>query len=94
MQQPVSIQQVNSSIMFGDFTNSQLDSVLAAIKFRRGQITQQNKRALRVGDTVKFTSNRNGMTYQGTVDRVKIKYVLVKTPQGRYNVPASMLEAI
>lgn len=88
------IQQVNSTIMFGDFTNDQLNSILAAVKYRRSQITQQNKRALRVGDTVKFTSNRNGVTYQGTVDKVKVKYILVRTGSGLFNVPANMLEAV
>jgi hypothetical protein len=46
-----------------------------------------------VGDTVKFTNNKNGMTYVGTVDKVKLKFVLVKTPGSRWNVPANMLEA-
>lgn len=88
------IQDVNTAIMFGDFTNEQLNSVIAAIKFRRAQITKQQTRALRIGDTVKFTSNRNGSTYQGTVDKVKIKYVLVRTTAGLFNVPANMLEAV
>jgi len=94
MQQLSTIQQINSTIMFGNLTNVELSSIIDAIKFARAQITKQQARALRVGDTVKFTSNRNGVTYKGTVDKIKIKYVLVNTPQGRYNVPASMLEAV
>jgi hypothetical protein len=93
MEQFSTIQQVNSAIMFGDFTNDQLNSIIAAIKFRRAQITKQNKRAFQPGDSVKFTSNRNGLTYLGTVNRVKIKFVLVKTNAGLFNVPANMLEA-
>jgi 50S ribosomal subunit-associated GTPase HflX len=46
-----------------------------------------------LGDTVKFTSNRNGLTYTGTVRKVKIKYILVDTNGGLFNVPANMLEA-
>jgi hypothetical protein len=94
MEKLSTIQQINSAIMFGNFSNVELNSILDAVKFARTQITKRNTRALRVGDTVKFTSNRNGATYQGTVDKVKIKYVLVNTPQGRYNVPANMLEAV
>jgi len=90
----VTIQQINSSIMFGNLSNENLDTILQAIKYRRAQIGQQNKRALRVGDTVKFTSNRNGVTYSGTVDKVKIKYILVRTGAGMFNVPANMLEAV
>ena len=93
MEQFSTIQQVNSAIMFGDFTNDQLNSIIAAIKFRRAQITKQNKRAFQPGDSVKFTSNRNGLTYLGTVNRVKIKFDLVKTNAGLFNVPANMLEA-
>lgn len=85
---------VRSLIISGVFTNQDLDSIADAVKFARSQLTKQNTRALRAGDVVKFTSNRNGATYQGTVEKVKLKYVLVSTPQGRYNVPANMLEAV
>jgi hypothetical protein len=89
-----SIKDINSAIMFGNFTNTELSSILDAVKFARGQITRQQARALRAGDSVKFTSNKNGMTYQGTVEKIKLKYALVKTPAARYNVPLSMLEAV
>jgi hypothetical protein len=94
MEKLSTIQQINSTIMFGNLTNVELSSIIDAVKFARNQITKQQARALRIGDTVKFTSNRNGVTYKGTVDKIKIKFVLVNTPQGRYNVPASMLEAV
>jgi hypothetical protein len=93
MQQLTDIQQVNHAIMFGQWTNIEIQSMVDAIKFARANLARQNKRAFKVGDTVKFTSSRNGRTYTGTVDKIKIKFVLVNTPQGRYNVPASMLEA-
>lgn len=90
----LTIQQVNSAIMFGNFTNDQLTSIIDAVKYARGQMTKRQTRALRPGDSVKFTSNRNGMTYLGTVDKIKIKYVLVRTNGGLFNVPANMLEAV
>lgn len=88
------IQEVNSSIMFGDFTNDQLDSILAAIKFRRGQISKATKRAITIGSKVKFTSNRNGQTYTGVVEKIAIKNIIVRTPLGGYRVPANMLEVV
>ena len=94
MEQLSTIQQINSAIMFGNLTNVELESVISAVKFARAQLTKQKTRAFGVGDSVKFTSNRNGLTYVGTVNKVKIKYVLVKTPGGLFNVPANMLEAI
>lgn len=89
----LSIKEVNSAVMFGNFTNEQLGSIIDAVKYARAQLTQKNKRTFQLGDSVKFTSNRNGMTYIGTVRKVKIKYILVNTPGGLFNVPANMLEA-
>jgi hypothetical protein len=88
------ISEVNFAIMQGDFTNDQLDSIMSAIKFRRSQISKQNKRALTIGSKVKFTSNRNGMTYSGVVEKIAIKNVIVRTPLGGYRVPANMLEVV
>ena len=93
MEQLSTIQQINSAIMFGNLTNVELESVISAVKFARASLAKQNKRAFQPGDTVKFTSNRNGLTYVGTVNKVKIKYILVRTPGGMFNVPANMLEA-
>ena len=87
------IKEINSAIMFGNLTNDQLSSVIDAVKFARTQLTQQKKRSFSIGDQVKFISNRNGLTYVGTVNKVKIKFVLVKTAGGLFNVPANMLEA-
>jgi hypothetical protein len=88
------IKDVNSSIMQGDFTNEELDSIISAIKFRRGQIAKQNKRSFTIGSQVKFTSNRNGVTYTGIVEKIAIKNIIVRTPLGGYRVPANMLEAV
>jgi hypothetical protein len=93
MEQLSTIQQINSAIMFGNLSNVELSSVIDAVKFARAQMTKQKTRAFKLGDAVKFTSNRNGMTYRGTVDKIKIKYILVRTNGSLFNVPANMLEA-
>jgi hypothetical protein len=93
MEKLSTIQQINSAIMFGNFSNVDLESVISAVKFARANLAKQNKRAFQLGDSVKFTSNRNGLTYVGTVNKVKIKFILVRTPGGLFNVPANMLEA-
>ncbi len=90
----MSIQEINRAIISGVFTNDDLNSIVDAIKYARAQLTKQNKRTFRLGDQVKFTSNRNGLTYVGTVRKVKIKFILVNTPGGLFNVPANMLEAV
>ena len=93
MQKLTKIQEINQAIMFGEFTNVELESMIDAIKFARASIANINKNQFRVGSPVKFRSNRNGVTYTGTVEKVKIKYTLVRTNAGLYNVPANMLEA-
>jgi hypothetical protein len=88
----MSIQTVNAEILAGNLTNEQLSSVIDAVKFARARLTEQNKRSLRLGGVVKFTSTKSGMTLQGTVDKIAIKFVTVRTPQGLWKVPANMLE--
>ena len=87
------IQEVNTSIIHGTFTNDQLDSIIAAVKFARGQIAQKNKFTLVKGTAVKFTSTRTGQLVTGTVEKVNRKFIIVKTPQGGWRVPANMLSA-
>ena len=88
----MSIQTVNAEILAGNFTNEQLSSIIDAVKFARARLTEVNKRSLRLGGAVKFTSTKNGMTYNGVVDKIAIKYVTVRTTQGLWRVPANMLE--
>ena len=87
----LSIQDVNSAIMFGNFTNEQLESIAAAIKYRRSQIARENKRAIMMGDVVKFVNPRSGRTHQGNVVKINIKNVKVREGFTTWNVPASML---
>lgn len=87
------IKEIRSAIMFGQLSNDELNAVLDAVKYARAQMTKQKTRSFMPGDSVKFTSNRNGMTYTGTVNKIKIKYILVRTNAGLFNVPANMLEA-
>lgn len=86
------IQEINRAIISGVFTNDDLNSIANALKYARSQLTQQTKRALQLGTTVRFTSSRTGQTLSGTVDKIAIKYITVRTPQGLWRVPANMLE--
>ena len=89
----MTVQEIRSALISGAFTNEDLNSIADAIKFARAQLAKQNARTFWNGDTVKFTSNRNGVTYTGTVEKIKLKYALVRTSNSRFNVPLSMLEA-
>jgi hypothetical protein len=86
------IVEIRSAIVSGQLTSDELETIAQALKFARNQLCRRNTFSFRSGDTVKFTSPRSGVTFSGTVEKVKQKYVLVATPQGRYNVPANLLE--
>jgi len=90
----MSIQSINAEILAGGFTNEQLSSIGDAIKFARAQLARNVANTLKPGATVQFRSNRSGVVYRGTLERVKLKNAIVNTQQGRYNVPMSMLEAV
>lgn len=90
----MNIMQINTEILQGGFTNDQLTSIIDAVKFAKARLGDMNKRALRIGDEVSFTSSKTGRTMQGTVTKIAIKFVTVKTNMGLWRVPANMLTVL
>jgi LysM repeat protein len=87
------IKQINSAIMFGTFTNTELESIMSAVQYARAQLRAVKIRSFTKGDTVKFHSIKRGVTVTGTVTKVAIKDVTVKDGVTLWKVPANMLEA-
>jgi hypothetical protein len=74
--------------------SDELNSVIDAVKLRRNQLHSFDAHSFKIGDRVSF-QGRHGSTETGTVEKVKIKYVLVRTNLGtRWNVPGSHLTKI
>ena len=74
--------------------NDELNSVVDALKLRRNQLHYQDAQSFRVGDRVSFKGRHNAIE-KGTIEKVKIKYILVRTDRGqRWNVPGSHLTSI
>jgi hypothetical protein len=90
----MNVQQINTALITGTFTNSELASVIDAVKFARARLTQATKFSLKVGDNVNFTSTKTGQNFTGFVTKIAIKYVTVKTVSGLWRVPANMLTKI
>ena len=88
------IKQINSAIMFGTWTDTELSSMIDAVKWNRAQLQKQVKRSLSIGDNVNFTSNKTGQNYTGVVTKIAIKYVTVRTVTGLWKVPANMLTVV
>jgi hypothetical protein len=86
------IKEINSAIMFGSFTDSELSSILSAVQYAKAQLRKEKIRSFTKGDTVKFYSSKRGVTVTGTVTKVAIKYVTVKDGAVLWRVPANMLE--
>ena len=86
------VKQVNSAIMFGDFSNTELNSIIDAVKFRRAQMQKTARYTLKVGSQVQFTSTKTGQRVTGTISKVALKYATVSTGQGLWKVPMNMLE--
>jgi hypothetical protein len=88
----MNLNQIKAEILTGGFDNSQLQELMETVQYARAQLGKTVVRQLHPGANVKFVSNRNGQTYLGTVEKVAIKNVVVRTAMGRYRVPANMIE--
>ena len=90
------MQKKVEKIIEGIYTlnNEELNSVVDALKLRRNQLHYQDAQSFRVGDRVSFKGRHNAIE-KGTIEKVKIKYILVRTDSGqRWNVPGSHLTSI
>jgi len=90
----LTIQQVNSAIMLQTWTNTELSSMIDAVKWNRDHLAKQIKRSIGRGDNVEFTSSKTGRLMRGFVTKVAIKYVTVDTGMGLWKVPANMLTVV
>jgi hypothetical protein len=89
----MNLQEINRSIISGSFSNEDLNSIVDAIKFVRGQLASKAKCTLTVGSNVKFTNTRSGGVTIGIVDKVNRKFIIVKSGMTNWRVPANMLSA-
>lgn len=90
----MNIQTINTEIINGAWNIEQLNSMVDAIKFKRKLLTERAKASLQIGDTVNFTSTKTGRNITGTVTKIAIKYVNVRTLEGLWRVPANMLSKV
>ena len=90
----LTIQDVNRAIMLQEWTNTELSSMIDAVKWNREQLSKRIKRSITVGDNVEFTSSKTGRLTRGFVTKVAIKNVTVNTGMGLWRVPANMLRVV
>ena len=86
------LQNIISNIY--EMNGTDLSAIVDAVKLRRNQIHTEQAHSLRIGQRVSF-DGRHGSTLKGVVEKIKIKYVLVRTDRGqRWNVPGAHLTII
>ena len=90
----LTIQEVNRAIMLQTWTNTELSSMIDAVKWNKEQLAKRIKRSIGRGDNVEFTSSKTGRVTRGFVTKVAIKYVTVDTGMGLWRVPANMLTVV
>ena len=88
------VQEINQAIMFSDLSNTDLHSIIDAVKWKRTTLAKLTKASLMIGDNVNFTSSKTGMNVTGVVVKIAIKYVTVQSVKGLWRVPANMLSKV
>lgn len=90
----MNIQNINTAIINGSWSNADLNSMIDAVKFARKRLAERSKASLMIGDNVNFTSTKTGRNITGVVVKIAIKYVTVRTLEGLWKVPANMLTRV
>ena len=88
----MNLNQIKAEILTGGFDNAGLQELMETVQYARAQLGKTVKRQLQPGVSVSFVSNRSGQRVLGTVERVAIKNIVVRTALGLYRVPANMIE--
>jgi hypothetical protein len=88
------VKQINTAIITGTWTNTELSSMIDAIKFARAQLTRSSIRAITLQSNVEFDNSKTGRTMRGFVKKIALKYVTVDTGAGLWRVPANMLRVV
>ena len=90
----MNLTQIKAEILTGGFDNAELRELIETVQYARAQLGKDIKRQLQPGTNVSFVSNRSGQRVLGTVERVAIKNIVVRTALGLYRVPANMIEVV
>lgn len=90
-------QQICQQIMFGNFTNEELNGIVEALKFARANLAKSTIRSIKPGVHVQFTSSKTGKNITGEVTKVGRKFLVVREhgmSYGNWRVPANMVEVL
>ena len=76
------------NIRYADY--NEIKQISRVMKIRKETLAKEVINTYTIGDLVEF--DHNGRTIKGTIAKVKIKRITVKTDEGRWDVPALVLQ--
>jgi hypothetical protein len=89
----MNLTQIKAEILTGTFDNAGLQELMETVQYARAQLGNICQASTATWcASVSFVSNRSGQRVLGTVERVAIKNIVVRTHLGLYRVPANMIE--
>jgi hypothetical protein len=93
------IKAINTAIIAGNFTSTELTSIMDAVKYARARNADMMGSLLKAGSKVTVSHRTLGGTVTGTVVKVKLKKAIVTIDTGikkgsRYDLALSMLAAV
>lgn len=74
--------KIANAILAADMSRDDLNAVIRAINLKNRQIQANAKAAFRAGELVEWISSRTGLTMKGTVIKVMVKNIKVRTDGG------------
>ena len=79
---------VLENVRYADY--NEIKQIVDIIKIRKETLAKEIINSYNIGDAVQF--EHNGRKIKGTIAKVKIKRISVKTDEGRWDVPALVLQ--
>ncbi len=90
----LAFEEIRIGIMFGEFTNEELNGFIESVKYARSKLGAKVKSSLRVGDRVKWNSSKTGTDVVGILEKIAKKNVVVNCGGMLWRVPANMVESV
>jgi hypothetical protein len=90
----MNVNDISLAILNGDFSNSDLNNIGDAINYAKKRLADKSISSLNLGDLVSFSTRKDNTVYKGSIVKIALKYVNVKTADGVWKVPANVLSKL
>lgn len=91
---PATLTKLTKSIRAGELTKLEMDALISAINDRQSNTRAAVRATIGLGDSVKFTASKTGVTHTGKIVSVGPKFAKVSTVATMWRVPLTMLTLV